>query len=73
MVAILVIGGYFGIALILAFRSVPAENKEPLLMVVGALGAAFGAIVAFYFTAPPAGVRASDTVQSPAIPNGEQK
>lgn len=50
--------GFFGLMLVLAFHSVPTENKDALVAMLGVLGTAFGSLVGYYFGAsvgkPPA-------------------
>lgn len=46
---ILIAIGFFGLMLVLAFHSVPTENKDTLVTMLGDLGAAFGMVVGYYF------------------------
>lgn len=49
-IAVIVIAGFFGLVGLLAWHAVPAENKDALNISFGALAAAFGSVVAFYFS-----------------------
>lgn len=79
MVAILVIIAYLGLVILLCLRSVPTENKEPLEIVLGVLGASFGAVVAFYFSSTASSRQKDSTIAEMAAPlpapiiNADQK
>lgn len=41
--------GFFGLLGVLAFHDVPTSNANALTIMLGALGAAFGGVIAYYF------------------------
>lgn len=68
MVAMIVVLGFFALIGLLAWHSVPAENKEALEIVLGTLASAFGAVIAFYFTSTGGTRAATPTPQQGAAP-----
>jgi len=60
--------GFFGLMGVLAFHTVPAENKDALEAMLGILGTAFTGLVGYYF-----GSSVNKTPQAPlATPTQEQ-
>lgn len=49
ILALVITTGFFGIVVVLATRVAPLDNREILSIVVGVLGASFGAVVQYYF------------------------
>lgn len=47
--ALLVVGGFFGVIALMIYNELPMAGRDSLLVLVGSLGAAFGAIVQYYF------------------------
>ena len=55
----LVTAGFFGMLATLAFQDLPTTNKDMLNVMLGSLGAAWVAVVSYYFGSS-AGSRAKD-------------
>lgn len=55
--------GFFGLMAVLAFHQVPDQNKDVLEGMLGILGAAFGTIIAHFFSTANAEKRAADSSQ----------
>lgn len=49
ILALVITIGFFGVVVVLATRVAPLDNREILSIVVGVLGASFGAVVQYYF------------------------
>lgn len=49
ILAAVVVLGFFGVLTLMIFNELPPAGRDSLLVLVGALGAAFGAIVNYYF------------------------
>jgi len=49
LLALLVILGFFGVLTFMLLRAVPDEARDALMVMLGALGAAFMSVVAYYF------------------------
>lgn len=49
MLAAVVVLGFFAVLTLMIFNELPPAGRDSLLVLVGALGAAFGAIVNYYF------------------------
>lgn len=48
-VATFVLAAFLGVILLMSWHTVPAENKDMLETLIGFIGGAFTAVVAFYF------------------------
>ncbi|MGD1827321.1 Transmembrane protein [Chromobacterium violaceum] len=49
MLAAVVVAGFFGIMALMIFQELPPNGRDSLLVLVGALGAAFGSIIQYYY------------------------
>lgn len=49
IIACAVIIGFFGILGAMLFHALPADGKDPLLLMLGSLGAAFTAVISYFF------------------------
>ncbi len=49
VLALLVTAGFFGMLAVMAFRDLPITNKDMLNVMLGSLGAAWVAVVSYYF------------------------
>lgn len=49
LIACVVIAGFFAILLVMMFRGIPPESKDPALILLGALGSAFAGTISYYF------------------------
>lgn len=49
VLAVLVVGGFFGMLLTVVLKSVPAEMNDAALIMFGGLSASFTAVIAYYF------------------------
>lgn len=49
LIAMVVIAGFFAVLLGMMFLDTPQESREPLLILLGSLGAAFTAVIAYFF------------------------
>lgn len=49
LIACVVMAGFFAILLVMMFRGIPPESKEPALILLGALGSAFAGTISYYF------------------------
>jgi len=49
LLALLVILGFFGVLTFMLLRAVPDQARDALMVMLGALGAAFMSVVAYYF------------------------
>lgn len=49
LLAGVVVAGFFGIMALMIFQELPPTGRDSLLVLVGALGAAFGSIIQYYF------------------------
>jgi hypothetical protein len=49
LIAVCVIAGFFTVLLGMMFLDTPKESREPLLILLGSLGAAFTAVIGYYF------------------------
>jgi hypothetical protein len=59
VLALLVTVGFFGMMSVMTFRDLPIDNKDMLNVMLGSLGAAWVAVVSYYFGSS-AGSRAKD-------------
>ena len=66
VLALLVTAGFFGMLGIMAFRDLPIPNKDMLNVMLGSLGAAWVAVVSYYFGSS-AGSRAKDDALANAV------
>lgn len=48
-IAFVVICGFFGILLVMMFHGIPPDAKEPALIMLGSLGAAFSGVIAYFY------------------------
>jgi hypothetical protein len=60
VLAMLVSGGFFGMLSVMAFHDLPVGNRDMLNIMLGSLGAAWVAVVSYYFGSS-AGSRAKDS------------
>jgi hypothetical protein len=49
VIAFAVIVGFFGILLVMMFHDLPPSSKEAALIMLGALGSAFSAVIAYFY------------------------
>ncbi|MGC0151059.1 hypothetical protein ACPRNU_01190 [Chromobacterium vaccinii] len=49
LLAAVVVAGFFAIMALMIFRELPPNGRDSLLVLVGALGAAFGSIIQYYY------------------------
>lgn len=61
VLAAVVCAGLFGLLTIMAFHDLPTANHDAMMLLLGALNSAFGAVVGFYFGSS-AGSQAKDAV-----------
>jgi hypothetical protein len=64
ILAAAVVGGLFGLLTIMAFHDLPAANKDALMLLLGALNSAFGAVMGFYFGSSASSQKKDDTIKS---------
>ncbi|HEV2378721.1 MAG TPA: hypothetical protein VG206_02880 [Terriglobia bacterium] len=62
--ALTVTVGFFGLLYLLIFRSIPAASHDIIIAMVGVLGAAWGAVVNFYFGSSSGSADKNDTIAS---------
>jgi hypothetical protein len=67
VLALLVTAGFFGMLATMAFQDLPAANKDMLNVMLGSLGAAWVAVVSYYFGSS-AGSRAKDEALVAKLP-----
>lgn len=48
-IALLVTLGFFGVIAAILWRGLPTEGGDALLVLLGALGGAFGTVISYYF------------------------
>lgn len=60
--ALLVVAGFFGVIALMIYNELPPTGRDSLLVLVGALGAAFGAIIQYYFGSSAGSVDKSKTI-----------
>lgn len=49
IIAIIAMGGFFGTLALLLFRAIPAENRDAVQILLGAMGGYVAAVVQYYF------------------------
>jgi hypothetical protein len=59
-----VCSGLFGLLGIMAFHDLPAPNKDALMLLLGALNSAFGAVMGFYFGSSANSQKKDDTIKA---------
>lgn len=64
ILAAAVCSGLFGLLGIMAFHDLPAPNKDALMLLLGALNSAFGAVMGFYFGSSASSQKKDDTIKS---------
>jgi len=68
--AALIVICFFGILALLLYKKIPAENTETINLALGALLAAFGAVVQYFFGSSAGSQRKTDIIaQSTPINN----
>jgi hypothetical protein len=67
----LVVVGFFGLLVVLAVTTIPTENKDIMLMVVGGLIGSFVTVVGYYFGSS-SGSSAKDKIISDMTVNKPQ-
>lgn len=63
VIAAAVVGGLFGLLTIMAFHDLPAANHDALMLLLGSLNAAFGAVIGFYFGSSSGSQNKDATIQ----------
>lgn len=64
VVAVMVLCAYIALVGVLCWHSVPPENKEPLEIVLGVMGTAFGGVIGYYFGSTSASREKDQTISN---------
>lgn len=68
MLALMVTAGFFGVLAYMLFRPLPPAGHDAMLLMLGGLGSAWTAIIAYYFGSSAGSERKTELLaQSPAI------
>lgn len=71
-IAFIVIAGFFGAIWLVMKQEVNASMRDALLILIGSLGAAFGAVVNYYFGSSSGSARKDELMAGAAQPGGTQ-
>jgi Fe2+ transport system protein B len=64
LLALTVTVGFFGLLYLLIFRSIPKDSHDIIIAMVGVLGAAWGAVVNYYFGSSSGSAAKTDALTS---------
>lgn len=63
VIAAAVVGGLFGLLSVMSFHDLPPANHDALMLLLGSLNAAFGAVIGFYFGSSSGSQNKDATIQ----------
>jgi heme O synthase-like polyprenyltransferase len=60
----LIVVGFFGLLIVLAYVTIPTGNKDMMLMVVGGLIGSFATVVGYYYGSSSSSAKKDETIDS---------